>query len=60
MKHITTTPYHPQANGVIKINGIVLNILHTLVQDNVGVLDTMLTIATLAYNTHHSAVWVYS
>ena len=52
MKHITTTPYHPQANGVIeRSNGTVLNILRTLVQYNVSIWDTMLPIATFAYNT---------
>ena len=52
MKHITTTPYHPQINGVIgRSNVTVLNILRTLVQDNVNIWDTMLLIATFAYNT---------
>ena len=52
MKHITTTPYYPQANGVIeRSNGTVLNILRTLVQDNVSIWDTMLFIAIFAYNT---------
>ena len=52
IKHLTTTPYHPQANGVIeRSNGTVLNILHTLVQDNVSNWYTMLLIATFAYNT---------
>ena len=52
MKHITSTPYHPQANEVIKrSNGTVLNILRTLVQDNVSIWDTMLPIATFAYST---------
>ena len=52
MKYITTTPYHPQGNGVKeRSNGIVLNMLRTLVQDNVSIWDTILPIATLAYNT---------
>ena len=52
MKHITTTSYYPQANGVIeKSNGTVLDILRTLMQDNVSIWDTMLPIATFAYNT---------
>ena len=52
MKHITTIPYHPQANSVIeRSNDTVLNILRTLVQDNVSIWETMLPIATFAYNT---------
>ena len=52
MKHIINTPYHPQENGVIeRSNGTVFNILCTLVQDNVGIWDTMLPIATFAYNS---------
>ena len=52
MNHITTTPDHPQVNGVIeRSNGTVLNILRTLVQDNVSIWDTMIPIATFAYNT---------
>ena len=52
MKHITTTPYHPQANDLIeRSNGTVLNILRTLVQNNISIWDTMLPIAIFAYNT---------
>lgn len=52
MNHIKATPYHPQATRVIKrANGIVVNILRTLVQDNVEIWDTMLPITTFAYKS---------
>ncbi|XP_045102251.1 uncharacterized protein LOC123498844 [Portunus trituberculatus] len=36
MKYVITTPYHPQANGVIESSNATLrNILRTMVQDNV-------------------------
>ena len=55
MKHIRTTAYHPQANGVIeRANGTVVNILRTLVQENTTIWDTMLPIATFAYNTGYN------
>ena len=55
MKHVTTTPYHPQANGVIeRCNGTVINILRTLIEDNVSIWDTMLPIAVFAYNSGYN------
>ena len=52
MTHVTPTPYLPQTNGVIeRSNGTILNILRTLLPDNVRIWDTMLPIATFAYNT---------
>ena len=52
MKHIRTTPYHPQANGVIKrSNCTVSNILRTVVQYNVSIWDTMIPIVTFAINS---------
>ena len=55
MKHLKTTAYHPQANGIIeRANGTVVNILRTLVQDNTSIWDTMLPIAAFAYNTGYN------
>ena len=55
MRHVTTTPYHPQANGVIeRCNGTVINILRTLIEDNVSIWDTMLPIAVFAYNSGYN------
>ena len=53
MKRITTTPYHPQANGVIeRLNATVLNLLRILGQNNVGIWDTILSIATFLIIVH--------
>ena len=51
-KHNTTTAYHPQANGIVeRSNATLINILRTLVQDNISIWDTMIPIATFAYNS---------
>ena len=57
-KHMKTTPYHPQANGIIeRANATLINILRTLVQENLTIWDTMLPIATYAYNTaYHRSI----
>ena len=55
MEHIKTTPYHPQANGVIeRCNGTVVNILRTLIEDNISIWDSMLQIAVFAYNSGYN------
>ena len=56
--HIKTTAYHPQANGVIeRSNATLINILRTLVRDNIDIWDTMLPIATFAYNSaYHKSI----
>lgn len=55
--HLRTTPYHPSANGVIeRPNGTLINILRTLCEDNRGIWDQMLPVATHAYNTAYHRV----
>lgn len=58
IKHIKITPYHPQANGVIeRSNATIINILRTLVQDNVSIWDTMLPLTAFAYNcAYHRSI----
>ena len=52
MSHLTTTPYHPSANGVIeRPNGTIVNILRTMVMENREIWEDMLPVATHAYNT---------
>ena len=55
MSHVKTTPYHPQANGIIeRCNGTVVNILRTLIEDNMGIWDSMLPVAVFAYNSGYN------
>ena len=55
VKHTTTTPYHPAANGLVeRFNGSVVKILKTLASENIYNWDVMLPIAVFAYNTAYN------
>ena len=58
IKHMTTASYSPQSNGMNeKVNQSVIQILTTLVTDNVRTWSQMLYYATYAYNTaFHAAL----
>lgn len=52
MRHITTNPYHPQANDVIvRRNGTVLR---TLFEDDFSIWDSMLPMAIFTYNSNYN------
>ena len=53
--HTCTTAYHPSSNGVIeRVNGTVIKILRTLVDDNAGIWASMLPHAVFAYNSGYN------
>ena len=55
VRHLTTTPYHPSANGLVeRVNGTVGQILRTLVADNPSFWEEMLDFAVMAYNSGYN------
>ena len=52
MNHMKTTAYRPQAQGIIeRANHSIVAILRGLVEDNLQIWDTMVPLATFAYNS---------